>query len=84
MKNLQGEVQLNIPANKAWDMFTNNEIVAKINAEMLASAEYLEGAGSPGSLRIFKFGPGMIFGISLKIIFTSNISEYLVRDCGIV
>lgn len=64
MKNLQAEVQLNIPANKAWEMFTSNEIVAKINPEMLASAEYLEGDGSPGSLRLFRLGPGMIFRTS--------------------
>ncbi|GJN03332.1 hypothetical protein PR202_ga20764 [Eleusine coracana subsp. coracana] len=56
MKNLRGEVRLNIPADKAWEMFTNNETVAKINPEMLASAEYLEGDGSPGSLRIFRLG----------------------------
>ncbi|XP_062192111.1 major strawberry allergen Fra a 1-E-like [Phragmites australis] len=59
MKSLQGEVQLNIPATKAWEIFTNNETVAKINPEMLAGAEYLEGDGSPGSLRLFRLGPAL-------------------------
>jgi hypothetical protein len=55
MKNLQGEVQLNIPADKAWEMFTNNEIVSKINPEMHASAEYLEGDGSPGIIDVIYY-----------------------------
>uniref|UniRef100_A0A0E0IB24 Bet v I/Major latex protein domain-containing protein n=1 Tax=Oryza nivara TaxID=4536 RepID=A0A0E0IB24_ORYNI len=59
MKSLQGEVHLNIPASKAWEMFTNNETLGKINPEMLSGAEYLEGDGSPGSLRIFKLGPAL-------------------------
>lgn len=60
MKCLQGEVQLNIPASMAWEMFTSNEIASKVNPEMLAGAEYLEGDGSPGSIRLFKLGPGNI------------------------
>uniref|UniRef100_J3MSL0 Bet v I/Major latex protein domain-containing protein n=2 Tax=Oryza brachyantha TaxID=4533 RepID=J3MSL0_ORYBR len=59
MKSLQGEVKLNIPANKAWEMFTNNETLGKISPEMLSGAEYLEGDGSPGSLRVFKLGPAL-------------------------
>nr|CAB3480798.1 unnamed protein product [Digitaria exilis] len=59
MKCLQGEVQLNIPARKAWEMFSSNEIASKVNPDMLASAEYLEGDGSPGSLRLFRLGPGL-------------------------
>ncbi|GJN16446.1 hypothetical protein PR202_gb03435 [Eleusine coracana subsp. coracana] len=59
MEDLQGEVHLNIPAHKAWEMFTNNETVAKINPEMLASAEYLKGDGSLRSLRILRLGPAL-------------------------
>ncbi|KAL5864879.1 hypothetical protein ACOSQ3_002393 [Xanthoceras sorbifolium] len=54
---MKGEVVLNIPAEKAWEMYRDNEIISKINPEMLAHATYLEGDGSPGSLRLFKLGP---------------------------
>ncbi|KAL5997641.1 hypothetical protein ACLOJK_008571 [Asimina triloba] len=60
MKSLKGEVVLNIAAEKAWEMYRNNEILSKINPEMLAGAEYIQGDGSPGSLRHFKLGPGGI------------------------
>ncbi|XP_058101035.1 major latex protein 146-like [Magnolia sinica] len=59
MRSMKGEVVLNIPAEKAWEMYRNNEIVSKINPDMLAAAEYLQGDGSPGSLRLFKLGPAV-------------------------
>lgn len=58
MKTMRGEVVLSIPAKKAWEMFTNNEVLSKIEPDMLASAEYIQGDGTPGSLRLFKLGPG--------------------------
>ncbi|KAF5195215.1 hypothetical protein FRX31_015198, partial [Thalictrum thalictroides] len=57
MKSIQGEVLLNISAQKAWEMYRDNEIISKINPDMRAAAEYIEGDGSPGSLRIFRLGP---------------------------
>ncbi|KAK3184136.1 hypothetical protein Dsin_031422 [Dipteronia sinensis] len=59
MKSMEGEVVLNIPAEKAWKMYRDNKIISKINPEMLAQATYLEGDGSPGSLRLFKLGPAV-------------------------
>ncbi|XP_010917916.1 MLP-like protein 423 [Elaeis guineensis] len=59
MKTMRGQVLLCIPAKKAWEIFRNNEILSKINPNMLASAEYLRGDGSPGSLRLFKLGPAL-------------------------
>ncbi|XP_031253399.1 major strawberry allergen Fra a 1-E-like [Pistacia vera] len=59
MKNMKGEVVLNLPAETAWEMFRNNQIISKINPEMLAHAEYIQGDGSPGSLRLFKLGPAV-------------------------
>ncbi|XP_041006607.1 MLP-like protein 423 [Juglans microcarpa x Juglans regia] len=59
MRSMKGEVVLNVPAEKAWEMYTDNEIISKINPEMLAQAEYIKGDGSPGSLRRFKLGPGV-------------------------
>ncbi|PIA26957.1 hypothetical protein AQUCO_08400015v1 [Aquilegia coerulea] len=59
MKSMQGEVLLNISAHKAWEMYRDNEIISKINPDMLAGAEYIEGDGSPGSLRIFRLGPAV-------------------------
>ena len=56
---MRGEVALNMAAEKAWEMYRDNEIVSKINPEMLAQAYYVEGDGSPGSLRVFKLGPGI-------------------------
>lgn len=58
MKTMKGEVVLNIPAEKAWELYRNNEIVGKIDPEMLAGAKYLRGDGGPGSLRLFRLGPG--------------------------
>lgn len=58
MKMMKGEVVLNIPAEKAWEMYRNNEIISQINPEMLSGAEYIQGDGGPGSLRLFKLGPG--------------------------
>ncbi|KAL5571174.1 hypothetical protein UlMin_020771 [Ulmus minor] len=59
MRSLKGEVVLNIPAEKAWEMYRNNEIISQIKPEMLAHAKYLQGDGSPGSLRLFKLGPAL-------------------------
>ncbi|CAL5342607.1 unnamed protein product [Camellia sinensis] len=53
MKSMKGEVVLNVPAEK---MCRDNEIISKINPEMLAAAEYVNGDGNPGSLRLFKLG----------------------------
>lgn len=59
MKSMRGEVVLHIPAAQAWEMYRNNEIISQINPDMLAKAEYLHGDGSPGSMRLFKLGPGI-------------------------
>ncbi|OVA07769.1 Bet v I domain [Macleaya cordata] len=60
MKSMKGEgVQLNIPAKKAWEMYRDDKIISKINPDMLSSAQYIEGDGSPGSLRLFKLGPAV-------------------------
>lgn len=59
MRSMKGEVVINIPAEKAWEMYRDNEVISKINPEMLARAEYIQGDGSPGSLRLFKLGPGI-------------------------
>ncbi|KAK9285301.1 hypothetical protein L1049_024492 [Liquidambar formosana] len=59
MKSMKGEVMLNIPAEKAWEMYRDNDIITKINPDMLAAAEYIEGDGSPGSVRLFKLGPAV-------------------------
>ncbi|KAF5934821.1 hypothetical protein HYC85_025950 [Camellia sinensis] len=57
MKSMKGEVVLNVPAEK---MCRDNEIISKINPEMLAAAEYVNGDGNPGSLRLFKLGSGIV------------------------
>ncbi|KAJ6433451.1 hypothetical protein OIU84_017191, partial [Salix udensis] len=59
MSSMKGEVELDITAEKAWEMYRDNEIISKIYPEMLAHAEYIEGDGSPGSLRLFRMGPGI-------------------------
>ncbi|XP_030929008.1 uncharacterized protein LOC115955096 [Quercus lobata] len=59
MRSMKGEVVLNIPAEKAWEMYRDNEVISKINPEMLAQAEYIQGDGSPESLRLFKLGPAI-------------------------
>ncbi|CAL5403664.1 unnamed protein product [Camellia sinensis] len=51
---MKGEVVLNVLAEKAWVTYRDNEIISKINPEMLAAAEYVNGDGNPGSLRLFK------------------------------
>lgn len=71
MKSMRGEVVLNIPAAQAWEMYRNNETMSQINPDMLAKAEYLHGDGSPGSLRLFKLGPG---------IYCSHLSIYLLKS----
>ncbi|XP_068667410.1 MLP-like protein 423 [Aristolochia californica] len=59
MRCMKGEVVLDIPVQKAWEMYRNNEIMSKVNPEMLAGAEYLQGDGSPGSLRLLRLGPAV-------------------------
>ncbi|CAN6443651.1 unnamed protein product [Victoria cruziana] len=59
MRTLKGEVIINVPAPTAWEMFMNNEVISKINPDYLAGAAYLQGDGSPGSLRHFKLGPAL-------------------------
>ncbi|KAF6142023.1 hypothetical protein GIB67_037991 [Kingdonia uniflora] len=59
MKCMKGEVELNIPARKAWEMYRDNEIISRINTDMLAGLEYIQGDGSPGSLRLLKLGPSV-------------------------
>ncbi|XAR55508.1 hypothetical protein NMG60_11035592 [Bertholletia excelsa] len=44
---------------KAWEMYRDNDVVSKINPEMLIAAKYIQGDGSPGSLRLFKLGPAV-------------------------
>lgn len=77
MKNMKGQVVLNLPAEKAWEMYRNNEIISKINPEMLAHAEYIQGDGSPGSLRLFKLGPGMY--AKLILILYTHIPTYFIN-----
>uniref|UniRef100_A0A6N2M2Q4 Bet v I/Major latex protein domain-containing protein n=1 Tax=Salix viminalis TaxID=40686 RepID=A0A6N2M2Q4_SALVM len=60
MSSMKGEVELDMPAEKAWEMYRDNEIISKIYPEMLARAEYIEGDGSPGSLRLFRMGPAAV------------------------
>lgn len=55
---MKAEIVLNIPAEKAWQIYRDNKILSRINPDMLASAEYIEGDGSSGSLRVLKLGPG--------------------------
>ena len=59
MKSMKGEVLLNLPAQKAWQMYRDNDVVSKINPELLSRAEYVQGDGGPGTLRLFKLGPGI-------------------------
>ena len=54
-------------------MYRDNEVISKINPEMLAQAEYIQGDGSPGSLRLFKLGPGIYIYIYIYISFSSLI-----------
>ncbi|GAV70417.1 Bet_v_1 domain-containing protein [Cephalotus follicularis] len=59
MRSLKGEVVLNIPAERAWEMLMDNDIFGKINPEVIAGAEYIQGDGCPGSLRVVKLGPAL-------------------------
>lgn len=59
MRSMKGEVIVNLAAEKAWEMYRNNEVMSKINPELLSRAEYVQGDGGPGTLRLFKLGPGM-------------------------
>lgn len=58
MREMKGEIFLNISAEKAWEMYRDNDKISRINPQMLAKAEYIKGKGEPGSLRCFKLGPG--------------------------
>ncbi|KAL0001939.1 hypothetical protein SO802_015720 [Lithocarpus litseifolius] len=60
MRSMKGEVVLNIPTEKAWEMYRDNEVISKINPEMLARAEYIQGDGNPGSLRLLSLAPAAI------------------------
>ncbi|CAA3006857.1 MLP 423 [Olea europaea subsp. europaea] len=42
MRNMKAEIVLNIPAEKAWQIYRDNEILSRINPDLLASAEYIE------------------------------------------
>ncbi|KAG6572365.1 uncharacterized protein LOC111811825 [Cucurbita pepo subsp. pepo] len=59
MRSMKGEVSLNLPAEKAWQMYRDNEVISKINPELLSRAEYVQGDGGPGTLRLFKLGPAL-------------------------
>ncbi|KAM3204260.1 hypothetical protein T459_24885 [Capsicum annuum] len=59
MRGMKGEILLNMPAEKAWEMYRDNDIISKINPQMLAKAEYVQGDGEPGSLRCFHLGPAL-------------------------
>ncbi|PQM35117.1 uncharacterized protein Pyn_16498 [Prunus yedoensis var. nudiflora] len=61
---------LGIPAEKAWEMYRDNDIINKINPEMLTSAEYIEGDGRPGSPRLYKLGP-VTLSVSVCALFKS-------------
>lgn len=78
---MKGDVVLNLPAETAWEMFRDNQIISKINPDMLAHAEYIQGDGSPGSLRLFKLGPGISAPLSFSLdvlIFHLNMACKLV------
>lgn len=64
---MRGEVVLNIPSEKAWEMYRDDQIISQIKPEMLVRAQYIEGDGSPGSLRLFKLGPGLFLSLSKSI-----------------
>lgn len=66
MKAMKGEIVLNIPAEKAWEMYRDNDKISRINPEMFAKAEYIQGDGEPGSLRRFHLGPGKSFVPSIQ------------------
>ena len=61
IETMRGEIVLNMSAEKAWEVLTNNDKLSKVDPQMLSSAEYIEGDGSPGTLRLFKLGPGTKF-----------------------
>lgn len=58
MRTIKGEVIINVPAPTAWEMFVDNDVLSRIKPELIAGAEYLQGDGSPGSLRRCILGPG--------------------------
>ncbi|KAK4344658.1 hypothetical protein RND71_034834 [Anisodus tanguticus] len=59
MRGMKGEILLNIPAEKAWEMYRDNDKISRVNPQMLAKAEYIQGEGEPGSLRRFQLGPAL-------------------------
>ena len=82
MRSMKGEVVLNIPAEKAWEMDRDNEIISKINLEMLARVEYIQGDGSPESLRLFKLGPGIYIYVFLKLDLYVTLSTRTKQSCS--
>ncbi|CAB4273341.1 unnamed protein product [Prunus armeniaca] len=56
MRSMEVEVMLGIPAEKAWEIYRDYDIINKINPEMLMML-YIEGDGCRGSLKLFKLGP---------------------------
>lgn len=61
LKTMSEEVVLNIPADRAWRMYRNDQIMSKINPKMLSNASYVQGDGGVGSLRLFKLGPSNLY-----------------------
>ncbi|CAN4087238.1 unnamed protein product [Withania somnifera] len=59
MKGMKGEILLNMPAKKAWELYRDNDKINSINPDMLAKAECIQGEGEPGSLRQFQLGPAL-------------------------
>ncbi|CAI0549727.1 unnamed protein product [Linum tenue] len=59
MQSLKGEVELNMGAQRAWEMYRDNDVISNINPQMLSLAKYIQGDGSPGSLRLFQLGPAV-------------------------
>lgn len=82
MRSMKGEVSLNLPAEKAWQMYRDNEVVSKINPELLSRAEYVQGDGGPGTLRLFKLGPGIF--LSQKFLFQFLVLHILAKSCNLL
>ncbi|KAF3342055.1 MLP-like protein 423 [Carex littledalei] len=59
IETMRGEIVLNMSAEKAWEVFTSNDKLSKVDPQMLSSAEYITGDGGPGTLRLFKLGPAL-------------------------
>ncbi|XP_059302751.1 major strawberry allergen Fra a 1-B-like [Lycium ferocissimum] len=59
MRGMKGEIVLNIPAEKAWEMYRDNDKISRVNPQMLSKAEYIQGEGEPGTLRRLQLGPAL-------------------------